>query len=267
MKANQTLTADLRHGDLSNTLAKLQGRDVSSDDFAAIGKDDALLGDVVEAILKHRLFASPKEQVLRLLEINEAVWKDPAITEEAINAAGDPPDCPPSDEHGLYCVTLLYETGDPLTTFERNWNALVHVHGENRTWKWDRLLFTPQGVRPRVGAMSRKLGIRWSIAELGRALKGICVRDVRSEMDKRLRVGMGQELLLIGAMHPKWAVSMDGNNIPFVDAPDLEVAPSARGEFRRAPCFGFSRGRGEVCLYANDVGVPDSVYGSGSLLG
>jgi len=122
VSTSPSLTADLRRGDETQTLLKLQNRGVTTEDFTAIGQNDALLDDIVAAIQKHRLFALPEEQVTRLLVINELLWKDRAITEEAIRQLGNPSDldCPVSDEQGLYCITLLYETGNPLTTFERN---------------------------------------------------------------------------------------------------------------------------------------------------
>jgi len=103
---------------------------------------------ITKVVKKHDLFTTSEEQIRRLLDINEAVWHDTDITEEAIRELGDPPECPVSDEKGLYCVVLLYETGDVVKTFRRNWEACVHVRGEDSTWNWDGLLFTPQGVRP-----------------------------------------------------------------------------------------------------------------------
>lgn len=265
MKAGRTLTGNFEIGDLNNTLSHLQGDGVDGDDFAAIGKNQTLRADIVAVILKHRLFATPAEQIQRLLEINEAVWKDPGITPEAIRAIGDPPDCPPSDESGLYCVCLFFETGNAVRTFARNWDACVHVHGQDGVWKWNSLLFTSKGVRQRKGAIARPIGLRWQVAELGRQFKGQCVQDVRPQLDKSKVMGMGQELPLIATLHRKWAVSMNGGTIPFVDAPDLDVAPCADGEFYYAPYLDFFRGNRQVDLDANHIGYPYPNFGSGSL--
>ncbi|MBI5221880.1 MAG: hypothetical protein HY980_00045 [Candidatus Magasanikbacteria bacterium] len=258
-----TLTGGMAIGDLNNTLSHLQGDGVDGDDFAAIGKDGALRADIVAVILRHRLFTSPEVQIRRLLEINEAVWKDAAITPEAIRAIGDPPDCPVSDEHGLYCVCLFSETGDAVRTFARNWEACVHVHGEDGTWKWDGLRFTSECVRQRVGAIVRPIGLRWQVAELGRQFQKQSVANVRPQLGKVM--GIGQELPFIAVMHPKWAVSMNGDTIPFVDAPDLEMAPSALGAFSSAPFLGFSRGNRRVFLGADLIGPPFPRFRSGSL--
>lgn len=265
MKASPTLTADLRRGDETQVLLKLQQDGVMPDDYAEIAVNEAMRTDVVAAIQKHRMFTPPEEQAKRLFEVNAALWHDPAITAEAIAALGNPPKCPPSDERHLYCVALLYETGDALQTFQRNWEACVHVLGENRTWKWDGLLFAPKGVRPRENAKPRKAGLRWAVAELGRAYQGICVRDARVAQGTTGLMGMGQELSLIAALHPRWATSMNGETIPFVDAPDLEVAPIGRGEFDYAPYLYFDRDYGKVRLYANGVDYPRQNYGSGTL--
>lgn len=215
--------------------------------------------------LPANLFATSAEQVKRLLEINEMLWKDTSITEETIRALGDAPEAPVSDANGLYTVVLLSETGDALQTFKRNWDACVHVHKPEGAWKWDGLLFVPKGVRGRKGAKPAPIGLRWAVAELGRAFKGRNVRGVRRELDAQGRMGMGQELPLIGALHQTWAVSMNGGEIPFVDAPDLEVAPDARGEFTCAPCLRFVRGIRRVDLYAKHVDDANSDCGSGSL--
>lgn len=265
MMTSPTLTSALPNGQAQQVLRKLQECGVTVDDYVAIKDSDALLADVVAAIQKHRLFSSPEEQVKRLLEINGHLWCDSAITAEAIVALGAPPTPPASDEHHLYAVVLLYETGDALTTFQRNWEACVHVHGERATWKWDGLVMTPQGVRPHEKAKPRKAGLRWAVAELGRAYQGIAVRDARVAQGSTELVGMGQELPLIAALHPRWATSMNGETIPFVDAPDLEGAPYGEGEVYHAPYLDFNRVYGKVSLRAHDVDNPHRYDGSGSL--
>lgn len=260
-----SLTAGICRGDETHVLLKLQKDGIGVDDYVAIKDNDALRAEIVAAILKYRLFATPEEQIQRLLEINEHVWKDRSITEQAIRALGDPPSSPSSDEQSLNCVVLLSETGDALKTFERNRQALVHVHGQEGTWIWDRLAFTSEGIRPRQGAQPRPVGLRWSVAELGRTFRKTAVKDTRPDLDANGIMGMGQELLLIGALHPRWAKAMNGTTIPFVDAPDLEVSPYTEGEFGCALCFFFRSKHRQVGLAAIHVTQSDSRYGSGSL--
>ncbi|MBI4281778.1 hypothetical protein HY625_03065 [Candidatus Uhrbacteria bacterium] len=206
------------------------------------------------------IFTTPEEQIRRLLDINEDVWKDRSVTEEAIRALGGPPTCPPSDDRHLFCVTLLCETGDPVRTFEENYKALVLVH-ERRVWKWDGIVFTPEGVRLRAGAIPRPKGLRWAIAELGRQCQNQKVVDVRLALDHAEVMGIGQELSAFGAMHPLWATAMDGDTIPFVDAPDMEVRAFAHlgYSFKSAPCLLFNRSIGEVELGFSEVGVESHV--------
>lgn len=254
----------LEFGDLQNTLAQLNASGVRSDDVAAIGKNEALRADIVAAVMKHRLFTAPEEQIKRLLTINEQ-WKDVAITETAIRELGDPPSSPSSDDEHLYCVALVADTGDALTTLQRNWAACVQMLGQEATWKWDHLVLTPKGVQPRPGRKPRAQGLRWVVAELGRTYRGRKVKDARPALDKEQLMGMGEELPLIAALHPRWAVSMNGDNIPFVDAPDLEVAPQADGGFDYAPCLSFDQDYGRVGLDAKYVEDDYSYDGSGSL--
>ena len=111
--------------------------------------------------MKRRMFTSPKDQIQIFLGINEMVWKNLAITEQAIAALGDPPDCPSGDKQHLYCVGLFYETANAVKTLELNWQACVHVHTPKGTWKWNGLVFTPQGVCQRANAKPRPVGLRW----------------------------------------------------------------------------------------------------------
>ena len=268
MTANPpSLTADLRRGNETQVLLKLQGDGVMPEDYSAIATNDTLRAEIVAAILKYRLFATPEQQIETLLRINEAVWKDRSINMKAPRRLGDAPVCPPSDEQNLNCIVLLRETGDAVRTFEDNWKALRHVHGENGSWVWGGIVFIADGVKLRVGAIARPKGLRWAIAELGRERQNQKVADVRPDLDQKKIMGMGQELPLIGALHPKWARAMNGEDIPFVDAPDLEVRPSAvaHESFSNAPSLDFSRATGEVELSANDVGARPPLSGSGSL--
>lgn len=260
----KSLTADLL-GVESQTLRSLQERGWETADYKAIGTDGVFADELTQVMLRFRLFTSPTEQIQRLLEINEAVWKDRAITEAVIRELGDPPECQTSDENGLYCANLFRETGDAVQTFSDNWDACVHVHGEDGTWKWGGLIFTQQGVRQRASAITRPTGLRWQVAELGRQFQKQSVKDVRPQLDSTQTTGMGQELPFIAALHPKWAKSMDGDKIPFVDAPDLEVAPRGDGEFSNAPCLRFGTGDRRVRLGCDHVGIVSSFFGSGSL--
>lgn len=260
----KSLTADVL-GILNETLRTLQERGWDAEDFKAIGTNGAMAGEITNVMLRFRLFPSPEEKIIRVLEINEALWKDLSITERAIRELGDPPDCPASDENGLYSVDLFNETGIAFKTFLLNYQALVHVHGVERTWKWDGLLFTKKGVRQRAGAIIRPKGLRWQVSELGRQFHKQSVEKVRPQLDETQIMGMGQELPFIGALNPKWATSMDGDKIPFVDAPDLEVAPHGDGEFSFAPYLSFDSVDRRVYLGSSHVGNAYPSFGSGSL--
>ena len=235
-----SLTGSISRGQETEVLKVLQVRNVEAEDFAAIGTNKLLADEVAAVILKHRFFTSPAEQIQKILEINEEVWKNSAITAQAIAALGNPPKCPPSDDQHLYCICLFYETGDPVKTFQLNWQACIHIHKPEGVWQWDGLVFTPQGVRQCDAAKPRPIGLRWQVCELGRQFQGQSVRKVLPQLDQFQKMGMGQELPLVAALHPKWAKSINGQDIPFVDAPDLEVAPCGQGDFSSAPCLGFN---------------------------
>lgn len=211
------------------------------------------------------MFSSLEEQIAKLLKINEQVWKDLAITEEAIRKLGYPPECSVSNDNGLYCTTLFYETGDVVKTFERNWQACIFAHHAGLSEKAGHLIFSDKGVRQRQGARPRSKGLRWDICELGRQFQGERVKDVYLKLDQHKLMGIGQELPFIAAMHPRWAIAMNGKEIPRVDAPDLVVSPYAGGDFYEAPRLYFICDFGWLNLGSDDVRDRRSMFGSGSL--
>lgn len=205
------------------------------------------------------MFTPPEEQVKRLLEINATLWRKKAITAEAIAALGDPPECPPSDEQHLYCVVLLYETGNALRTLKQNWTACVHVFGMEWTRLSDNSIVESRGVRQWENALPRKPGLRWALAELGRTYRGCRCFSSTPYTDGFM--GVGQELPLIAAMHPRWATSINGETIPAAFAPDLLVGDS--DDF--GIYLSFNRDSGEVYLDATNP--CESPFGGGPRLG
>lgn len=261
----KTLTGNLENGKGRQSLLALQQRDIFPEDFAAIGTDQAIADAVAETLKKFRPFATPEEQIATILAVNEAAWKDESITEAAIKALGNPPSAPESDESGFYCVTLVNDTGDVIETIKRNLAALQFVHGKDKVWKWDGIVLTPKGIRLRDSAKLRPKGLRWIAAELGRAYQSRKVMDVRIELDKNGLMGLGAEGILVAALHRRWAVSTNGEDKPFLDLPDLEVAPFAVGGFFFAPCVRWAGGDGRVSFGARHVGNADPYFGSGSV--
>jgi len=57
---------------------------------------------------------------------------------------------------------------------------------------------------------------------------------------------------------------MNGKDVPYVDMPDLEIAPNGGGSFSNASCLYFDSVDGEVDLSAVHIENVDSVFGSGS---
>jgi len=261
-----TLTASLVRGQETQTLLALQKQGVTSEDYAAIGTNAALCDDVYAAILKHRLFTSPEDQITKLLEINEHVWKDPSVTEVAIRAIGNPPELPVSDEQHLHCIALLYETGDVTKTLERNLLACRYIH-EKIVVRIDssQTHFCQTRIRYRPGARVRNVGFRWAVCELGRRFKGSSVNRAFERMYTEQTMGIGQELPLIAALHPKWVLHMDGNKIPFVAAPDIQMTNNAEGKFEFSPNIRFSRRESRVRHDAEFTCQRDSNFGPGSL--
>lgn len=229
-KANPftSLTGGLRRGDESNTYLRLQERGITEEDFREIGKNSILCDEIANLLLEHRikretrLFSSPEAQIETLLRINEQVWKDRAITLAAIRELGYPPEGRPSSRHELNCINLLNETGDPILTLIRNWEALAFVHGVD-VEIWEGLVLNPSGVRLRAGAVPRPKGLRWATAELGRTFYGKSAEAALRHLQRRGLMSIGQELPAFAAMHPDWARGMNLRTLPFVTAPDIEV--------------------------------------------
>jgi hypothetical protein len=249
--------------DLTSFWAKLQEFGVELEDVS--GNNEAL-DAAATALMMRRLFATPEEQIARLLEINEAVWKDEGVTRDAISALGNPPPFPDSDDRHLWCAVLLHETGDVFRTFQRNWQACVYVHGEHATKK-DNLLVACTHVRNAKDAVPRKPGLRWELCELGRTFRystrnfprnrdaegpffSCEERDPRAGFDGQKRRCVGQEGPLIAALHPRWAKAMNGTTIPFLEFLDLELqwGSNCTGVYWTEPVLGFDRKSQDLVL-------------------
>lgn len=247
----KTLTGDLARGDETQVLLTLQQAGVTPEEYAAIGKDPDAQRDIVEVLMRHRLFTSPKDQINRLLDINAAVWHDPDITQTSIidslrmaqnhndvdyrfnrrhnDHEVAAPEWPASHGNGLYAVTLVYDTGDVRDTFIRNLQAFAFaktggdkallekamrvIHSELQYFRDIRLCRT---------AIPRMRGARWVVCELGRTLLNFSAEIARQILHQCKLMGIGPELPLIAAMHPKWALAMNGKDIPFLIGSDLE---------------------------------------------
>jgi len=117
------------------------------------------------------MFSSPEEQVCRILDLNETGWKDPRITRQAIDELGDPPDCPRSNRYSLYCLCLLFDTGNFSDTLRRNWLALVRTCGRDKAVKASRVKFNDRSAISHKYAVVRQPELCWRVVELGRRLK------------------------------------------------------------------------------------------------
>ncbi|GEM_PF-3287098 len=208
------------------------------------------------------IFTSPSVQPNHLLEINEAVWKDRTITEEAIRELGDPPERPATEDDNLSCVTLLSDTGDLIWTLNRNVLACKYMHGVLHTEKVGGLMLAGKYVRQRESAHVRRKGLRWTVCELGLKFRQRRAISVAPRLDRQKLTGMGQELPLIAAMHPTWAEHMEGNLIPFVSAPDLEVSLLGQGGFTNTFCLSRSE-KGAIVLGAYGIAAAMPNYGHG----
>jgi len=181
----------------------------------------------LKSLLDYGLFARAEVQVDRVLEINEQVWKDPVITEQAIRELGDPPGLARGAYSSLRCLALLCETGEPIKTFGRNWDACVYAYGQERVQKDEGITFKRGQLRPRSNARSRPRGLHWVICEVGRPID-FNVDAGREAFMKNGWMLMGQELPMIAALHPQWVWSMNGQQVPIQMSPDLRVVNGKR---------------------------------------
>jgi len=211
-----------------------------------------------------QLFETAQEQTQRLLTVNDNVWKRLDITESAIRSAGEPPECPASDEKHLYCVTLLYEADSPVETFNKNLQAFFALHTPN-VWPspqpqhpvWAGFNQFSDGIRQRSSAIARRQGLRWQICELGRTYENIGVVEALDIMDRDRVMVMGQELPLVAAMHPNWVRTMcSDKGSPTVLAPDIEVA--VNGEFQCIVRADFNNKRNQAAITDWQISQPIS---------
>ncbi len=208
------------------------------------------------------IFTSPQEQIRLLLQINEVVWKDLTITEAAIRELGDPPERPATEDEALPCITLLSDTGELIETLTRNVLACKYMHGVLHTERAGGLILAGKYVRQREGAQVRRKGLRWAVCELGRKFKDQRAIYVTPKLHRQNLIGMGQELPAIVAMHPNWAIRMEGELIPCVSAPDLEVDLLGEGGFTNMLCVSCSD-KGAIVLGAFGIAAAMPIVGHG----
>lgn len=268
MPTSLTLTEGLPNGKGQQVLRELQSRGIDVGDYCAISTDEALAKDIAAVFFKHRLFTKPEAQIKRLLWLNENVWKSPLITKDLLRELGEPPVCPSSNADSLFCICLFFEFGNALTTFSRNWDACEFVFGTETTRKQVRMRFCEVGVRFRKKAIPRPVGLRWQIVELGRKYCGQTPESVRAELDRSKVMGIGQELPLIAAMHPKWAQYMHDcsraeiGRLPGIIATDLVISDTS-GKFNDVPIL---RNGQFLELWSMPVNETYDRMGCGSLL-
>lgn len=247
-----TLTDAFREGDDRQLKNKLKEFGVTPRQLASLGKREGeeIAQMLADQLLIRDLFRSPGEQVRNILEINSKVWKDPEITGDAIELIGPPPVLPRSllfdrdrPDSGLYSLTLVYETGDPVETFFRNWAALCHslkavlgdeFVGQSFPSKYnsgrscgDNFYFDTieRGlIELRKQALPCRKGFRWIVAELGRR-DGIIYKR-KDSLPEGIK-NLGQELPMIAAAHTLWFIRTKPDHgdqqFPLIAAPDIEI--------------------------------------------
>jgi hypothetical protein len=171
-------------------------------------------------IVKEELFREPADIVDTMLGINEGFLKDETFTRKAIEELGDPPVCPPSDEHHLYCLMLFpkasLDAGSDLLNY---WRAFCAAHGNARKWALFDEFVSDHIVQRRF----RPDGPHWAVVELGRMTRGKCVNDAVCLIKQDHWFPLGPEILLIGAVHLKWVEALNGRDFPFLNAPDASI--------------------------------------------
>jgi len=229
----RSLTGDLL-GDLSQTLRMLQGSGMTTEEFIEIGNNSAMRDDVMVVMKKHKwiaevdsLFSSPNSQVSQFRRFNNELWKDPAI-EEAINSLGTPPECPKSDSNNLYCVSLMYRSGDLILDINRYWQACQYVHGLHHTDTDPHIKISPNTIRRYHEGHTPPLSLGWYLCELGRRYRGCNNNNTWWKVQRSGFRCMDHNAMLIAALNPCWAESINGLSVPTIVMGDLELSESER---------------------------------------
>ena len=238
-------------GPLDTFLRPLKNRGITAEQLLAFNNANAALVDRLAVFINFQtLFSSPEEQIKRMLIINSELWHYLDITKGHIHRLGRPPDFPPPTEKTLSCVTLMYNSGDQVETFRRNWGAYWYMTFHKRAPRapfW----FKEKNLEPlRVDGkepMPRPKGLFWAIVEFGRRYNKLSPREAIGqvndinpllEADNEVML-VGPELTLIPAMHPKWA-AIAGNKKLDYHCPGLS-APGMRVSIPDACCPYYSR--------------------------
>lgn len=261
-----TLTADLRRGDETAVLLRLQERGIRPDWYSQIGRPypNPLADEVAEVIRRHclKVFLPLAEQFERFFKYNEwlkAGHREYAIQLSELEKMQAELASLPVDALLFYC-----HNGDVVLTAKLAWEYICSYR--QKTWKWNNVRFEKNWMeadgpaRP-TGFYTMRLLAEDSQA-IGKKFQNRKVVDVRRELGEDW--GMGCEgLQFVGITHIHYPELMDGGKYPFVDLPGLAVAPHGDGGFCDAAYLRFRDG--ELELRADRVDDAGPYWGSGFL--
>lgn len=261
-----TLTADLRRGDETAALLRLQERGILPDWYRQIGlpEPNPLADEVANVIRRYclRIFLPLAEQFQNFLSYNR--WlkeKHPEYTipdnelqkwqEEIARLAPE--------------ALLFYcHNGDVVLTAKLAWEYTCSYR--QKTWRWDQVRFEENWMRGEGPVRPKGFYTMRRPPEdteaIGKKFQGRMVCDVRQELGNDWGIG-AEGLQFVGITHPHYPELMDGDKYPFIDLPGLAVAPGGDGDFYSAPCLSF--GGGGLRLGTALVDGADPRYGSGFL--
>jgi len=109
----------------------------------------------------------------------------------------------------------------------RGWQACEFVHAQKPIALGPHFRDTDHqprwlmGLRP--GAMPRPVGLRWVVTEMGAQFNERPALWELNEMTRDQRVGIGPELTMLAAMHPRWATTLKQNQFPFLYVTDMQL--------------------------------------------
>jgi len=188
------------------------------------------------------MFLSPELQIEKVKELNNSYgW---GFTDEDFESLGNPPTWP---EDGIIPVVYLefFPKDTPEETFKVLWQVIRSSYKES--WCLDQIHPSSDRLRLYPGVLYEK-GLRWRIVDVG-SNQGWSTDDVRREgnPDKLAHLG----LMCLAKLCPDWVVSMDGNEVPNVILPGIQISIPGHTPWAHVPYIGYVFNSRRIRLSAN----------------
>ncbi|HBU06715.1 MAG TPA: hypothetical protein DEB09_01385 [Candidatus Magasanikbacteria bacterium] len=212
----------------------------------------------------NKLFTEPEAQVKKIKNFNERFWHEDWLSVSIEGLGEPPPGYMEINTNGRLCARTIV-LDEPDVNLAMDWGKVVLddvFPGKVETWQlshaFSRSFATEFAQSFQYIKQPVQRSLRWAVVELGRTLRGYSAAEVW-RLPKSIQ-SLGPELMLILALHPEWAKTLNGKEFPFPLAPNLLVYPYRS----RQEVFGVENRNSSLTFITTPSAFPgDAMHGAG----